>query len=185
MLDLRGQAQRDGAAAPLVHVGVGPVRDDDVRQRVGRVADRPHHLRVRRRGQEQFEETVGVPVIGYRGDDPDQRTSPDLHARPLGADDVVVQGAAQRDAPGGFVGLDAAAHPRSGRADVMRDRLRAERARGRSKGAQVQILSSRPCFSQVGGRSLIRGRAAFRESQGVVVAAARSGPHGWPSAWLP
>ncbi|RPE38213.1 putative transposase of IS4/5 family DUF4096 [Streptomyces sp. Ag109_O5-1] len=38
------------------------------------------------------------------------------------------------------------------------------------KGAQVQILSSRPALMQVGGRSLVCGRAAFRVLRGLVVA---------------
>ncbi|WP_328764338.1 YdhR family protein [Streptomyces sp. NBC_00272] len=49
------------------------------------------------------------------------------------------------------------------------------------KGSQVQILSSRPCFEQVGGRSLTHGRTAF-SVPGVLVVAVWSHARFWAGA---
>ncbi|CAM5370876.1 hypothetical protein SDIAM26S_02912 [Streptomyces diastaticus subsp. diastaticus] len=95
-LDLGGQADRGGALAPVVEVGVAAVGDEDVGQRVSGLREPLPHAR-RDAVEEQLQHAESVPAVG----DGDQ------HARPvgvvrqlgdaLGTQHLLVPGAAQRD----------------------------------------------------------------------------------------
>lgn len=100
VLDLGRQVQGPRAAAPLVDIGEGPVRDDDVGQGVRGRTDLPHRVFVGAIGEEELQQPDRVAAVGHGRHDPDRSGALPLHGRPLCAHHVPVEGAGQGDALG-------------------------------------------------------------------------------------
>lgn len=98
-LDLRGEAHRGGALAPVVQVGEATVGDHDVRQRVRGLLDLLQYV-LGDVGQPQFEHPDGVASVGDRCEDPLSTPAVRRPHQLLGAQDLVVEAACQRDLVG-------------------------------------------------------------------------------------
>ncbi len=98
-LDLGARADRAGALPPLVEVGEAAVGDDDVRQRVRGLLDLLQDV-VGGLGQEQLQDAEGVAAVGDRSEDPVPVLAVGDPHRLLGAQDLVVDAAGQRDLVG-------------------------------------------------------------------------------------
>lgn len=93
-LDLRGEADRGGAVAPVVEVGEAPVGDDDVRQRVRGVLDLGAYAG-RHLGEEDLQDAEGVAAVGDRGQHPMPVLAVCRHDDVLAEQNVVVDTAAR------------------------------------------------------------------------------------------
>jgi len=96
VLDLRGQAGLGGAPAQMVEVGETPVRDDDVGQRVGRVADLPEHGVVGGL-QGQLQQADAVAPVGDRCDDAPSALAVGFHVLALALQHAVVDAVLKGD----------------------------------------------------------------------------------------
>jgi hypothetical protein len=70
VLDLRGQRERDRALPPVEEVGVAPVGDDDVRERVRRRRDVGERGLVRGARHAQLEDADGLAAARHRREQP-------------------------------------------------------------------------------------------------------------------
>ncbi len=102
VLDLRGQAGPGGAPAQMVQIGEAAVRDDDVGQRVGGLADLPE------RGlapglQRHLQHADAVAPVGDRCDDPPAAVRGGFDVLALTLQDLIVETSPQLDGLGRVV----------------------------------------------------------------------------------